>query len=186
LEVEIRSGDKQMATSTKRITGGSLSVFRNHGPVFTLSGKRFAVRGGADPGNVSAETGTPYGPGDVVSLNSRFAGELTLGSGAAAIRGTVYQRLFYTGELNFSGGTVTVPSEDSQAITKNAPFTLSGSLNGYVNNPFVGDPGEPIFSFLLSGEGMATLQLSSFTPSGGNELHEFTSLVYTFHRDANE
>lgn len=175
-----------MASNTKRITGGSLSVFRNLGPIFTLSGKRFTIRGGADPGNVSAGVGSPFKPGAAVSINSHFAGELSLGFGVAAIRGTVYGRLYYTGELTFSGGTIIVPSEDSAAISRYEPFTLSGSLKGFINNPFVGDPGPAVFDTLVSGAGTATLQLSSFVTGGGQQLHEFASLVYTFHRPDDE
>lgn len=169
-----------MATGNKVITGGSLIVIRGLGPVFTLSARRFAIRGGADPGNVSAEVGSPYQAGASVSIDSHFAGELSLGFGPAAIRGTVYPRLYYSGSLTFTGEQVTVPDEDSAAIAKNRPFSLTGSLNGYTQNPLIGNPGNPVFSFLVSGEGMAALQLSSYVPAPGQQLHDFVSLVYTF------
>jgi hypothetical protein len=163
------------------INGGSLNVpGPESGQFFSFSGRGFTVNGAGEPGYVSTASCRPCTAGSVLSLFSSFTGESSLGSGPAMVNGISYSRLYYTGFINF-GGSVTVPSDDLSLITITAPFTFNGFMNGYLQNPFIGDPGPAIFSTMLSGQGIATLQLSSFFDSGlGQRLYSFHSLTYDF------
>ncbi len=115
---------------------------------------------------------------------SRFAGELTLGSGPAVVAGTSYPQLYYTGTIEFRGA-VQVPFVELSVVEISAPFDFDGLLGGYTSNPFVGNPGDPVFSSMLRGNGMAMLRLSSYFDRGlQRRLFNFQSITYNFQPNA--
>ena len=173
-----------MAMTSVAITSGSLSVIGlQGGPVFVLVGNGLSVRGGRDPGNVSAWSCLECGAGTQVSLESLFAGESSLGQGPAVIEGILHSKLFYAGRLHFTG-SATISREDavsvSAAMNVTASFEFEGELKGFLKDPAAGDPGEPVFSRLVKGTGTATLQLAGFSVNGKDRRYAFRSLTYTF------
>ena len=174
--VELPEEDGEM-----RLTGGSLTVRGlSGGPLFQFIGPEFTISNkGADQGNVGAWHCSPCRVGERLNLNSTFAGELGLGSGPACIKGNQYQHLYYTGVIDFYGEVEIEESELAQVFII-GKFTFSGFLNGYEGNPFIGDPGRPIFDVKLSGSGAATVELSGYlTPTHGR-LYDFRSITYRF------
>lgn len=151
-----------------------------HGP-FSFAGRGFAVSGALGEGRVDPAFCSPCAAGSILSLSSYFAGEQSLRPGAATINGVTYNRLYYAGVLRFEGLPVTVPFDDSPIITITAPFTLSGFLNGCTQNQVNGCPDDAVvFSTMLSGQGIATLNLSSFFDPSFGRLYNFQSITYNF------
>lgn len=168
------------------VTNGSLSVAGpSAGPLFAFAGHNLAVSNrGGNPGLTAATFCSPCRAGSTVSLLSRFAGELTLGNGPAVVAGTSYPQLYYTGTIEFRGA-VQVPFVELSVVEISAPFEFDGLLGGYTSNPFVGNPGDPIFSSMLRGNGMATLHLSSYFDKGlDRRLFSFQSITYNFQPNA--
>ena len=166
------------------ITSGSLTADNTSTlGSYSFNGLNFSVSGrGGDFGGVDAASScSPCRTGNIVSLDSIFAGSSTLGSGPATINGVFYDRLFYEGVLTFEGGTVTIPSDDS-GLPLMASFTFSSTLRGCTQRTeAAGCPGGFIFSTMLSGQGIATLQLSSFfDTSRGERLFDFRRITYDF------
>ena len=168
------------------VTNGSLSVAGpSAGPLFAFAGHNLAVSNrGGNPGLTAATFCSPCRAGSTVSLLSRFAGELTLGNGPAVVAGTSYPQLYYTGTIEFRGA-VQVPFVELSVVEISAPFEFDGLLGGYTSNPFVSNPGDPIFSSMLRGNGMATLHLSSYFDKGlDRRLFSFQSITYNFQPNA--
>ena len=149
--------------------------------MFALTGTGLAVRGGRDPGNVSAWSCLECGPGTPVSLDSIFEGELSLGQGPAVVDGVLHSRLYYAGKLRFTGSTA-IPSEKPAAAASSvkASFQLEGELKGFLKDPAAGDPGQAVFSRPVAGKGTATLQLASTVTNGQGPRYTFRNLTYTF------
>ncbi len=168
------------------ITNGSLSVAgASAGPLFAFAGHNLAVSNrGGNPGLTAATFCSPCSAGSTVDLWSRFAGELTLGSGPAVVAGTSYPQLYYAGTIEFRGA-VQVPFVELSLVELSAPFDFGGLLVGYTSNPFIGNPGDPIFSSILHGNGIATLRLSSYFDKGlDRRLFSFQSITYNFQPNA--
>lgn len=166
------------------ITSGSVTLTNAgipHGP-FSFAGQGFAVSGVASEGRVEpASACFPCRAGSTLNLFSYFAGGQSLHSGPATINGVDYVRLFYEGQLRFEGGPVVVPFDDSSLITITAPFTFSGSMLGCSQSTISGCPDNAmVFSTMLSGNGIATLNLSSFSDPSFGRLYEFRSITYNF------
>jgi hypothetical protein len=165
------------------VDGGSLSISGpNRGPVFSFTGQGMSVSNrGGDAGNVSASGCSPCTQGQSVNLNSLFSGELTLGSGPAVVNGISYSQMYYTGTLSFQGATIIVPNSDETILNITAPFTLTGNMSGYLQNPFSNPAVNPVFSTMLDGQGTVLLQLSSYFDTAlGQRLYSFRSLTYNF------
>jgi hypothetical protein len=157
------------------LTGGFVNQYFDY-HTFDFSGVGFRASGFGYFGNTPCE---PCQAGNVINLNDGFAGEDSFHSGPATVNGTNYSLLYYTGAITLRTDSLVIPSDTSSLITITVPFTISGSLNGYLLNPAVGDPGPAIFSMTLSGQGLAVFQLASFdSPSG--RLYDFHSLTYNF------
>jgi hypothetical protein len=164
------------------ITGGNLSVAGlSGGPSFTLQGSGFSATGGRDPGFVAAQLCSPCVEGQTVSAAANFAGELTLGSGQATYGGTSYSNIYYTGNLTFTSNSVMLTATSASSLQIAVPFVLSGSLNGYLQNPFV-SPSDPVFTLVLSGQGIATIEFlrTSYTDGQGRQFFQFRSIDYKF------
>lgn len=160
------------------ITGGNASQPSASSHTYDITGQGFRASGwgyfGRTPCSICPA-------GTVLDLNSTFEGEDGLKYGPATFNGTDYAQLWYTGSLSFETASFVLPQDNSTGlITITVPFTFSGNLNGYLNNPFVGDPGPAIFSLSLSGQGLAVFQVfSSLNPL--NEQHySFRSLTFNF------
>jgi hypothetical protein len=163
------------------VTSGFFSVNGSIGSVFSFEStvQGFAVSNTGNPGDGgSVQRCGPCTGGQTISLNGQFAGESTLTSGPATIGGIEYARLFYAGALQFTADTRIIPSVEQPLLTITAPFTLSGFMEGYstaqLNTP-------PVFTTTLSGQGIATLQLSGHLLSGsGGFVYDFVSIRYDF------
>ncbi len=105
-------------------------------------------------------------------------------SGQATINGVFYSRVFYSGSIFLSGSPMTIPLDDStMPLDVSAAFTMSGNLNVYLNDPSLGDPGPPVFSTTLSGQGIVTLHLqSALTPQG--RIYNQVGVSYSFQPNA--
>lgn len=167
------------------INSGALWVNGNSGPLFSFGNmppQSFAVSNTQHPGDGgNVQRCQPCTGGQTISLNGYFAAESTLTSGPAVVGGISYNQLFYAGALQFTVGNVVVPSIEQSLLTITAPFTLSGFMEGYptsqLNTP-------PIFSTMLSGQGLATLQLSGHFTPGLGYLYDFVSIRYDFSPNA--
>lgn len=145
---------------------------------FNFQGQGFAAGGGRYDGNVPAALCAPCQAGSTLSLNSLFNAS-DLGFGAVTINGTNYSRLYFGGgTFNFSAGSIVLPSTDSSLLTLTTSFDFAGTLEGY-NNSLVGNPGAPVFSTLLTGQGLATVQFST-QMDGTRRLYFFRGITYNF------
>jgi hypothetical protein len=162
------------------VTSGFFSVNASIGSLFSFENtdQGFAVSNTGNPGDGgSVQRCGPCTGGQTISLNGQFAGESTLTSGPATIGGIDYGRLFYAGALQFTADTRIIPSVEQPLLTITAPFMLSGFMEGYstaqLNTP-------PVFTTTLSGQGIATLQLSGHLLPGSSFVYDFVSIRYDF------
>lgn len=163
------------------VTSGSLTVpGLLRAPQYSFAGQNFSVTGhGSDPG--AAPSCSPCTSGDLISLNSVFAGS-SLGLGSLTANGTTFNNLFFVGLFEFTGGTILVPAGITN-ISITAPFTFAGNLAACPLE--AGGPDCPaskqIFSAQFVGQGIATLQLRfSFTNANGASVYDFQSVTYNF------
>jgi hypothetical protein len=147
---------------------------------FSFGGEGFSVSGGSggDGGNLGICTYCPAG--SVLTINSHFAGELTLGYGPATVGGVAYSQMYYTGTLLFSGGgSFVFPADSPDSVTIDVPFTMNGNMNGYLTNPFVSFS-PPVFSLTLSGQGIASLQFRSVIFGPNQRLYLLRGATFNF------
>lgn len=165
------------------ITSGSLSAgnFGPNGMFFSLAGQGLAItnsRMSGDGGGLRARACLPCSAGTLLNISSMFNGNLTLGNGPGTIGNTSYANLFYSGGLTFSG-SVLLPNDGASSMILSAPFTFSGTLHTYLENPIIGsDP--PIFTTLLSGQGIALIEFTSFVGTNGLRTFNFQNITYNF------
>jgi hypothetical protein len=149
---------------TITISGGALTSVGLQGDIsFTLTGDGFSVTGGREAGNTGPLLSCfPCVAGDPINFDSRFVGELTLGSGPATVDGVSYERLWYAGVLAFDGETMAFPG-GSSSVDLTSPFSLVSEggvgersfLEGYLTNPF-SNPGPAVFRVDVTGRGVAS------------------------------
>jgi hypothetical protein len=163
------------------LIGGSLVVRGiSGGPKFHFIAPGFSIsNGGSDPGNVEAQRCSPCRAGERISLNSKFAGDLGLGSGPAKIRGREYPRLYYAGLIEFYG-EIETEEDESPRVVISGEFTFSGFMKGFERNPYVGDPGDAVFDVRLRGSGTATVELLGNLDPAHGRLYFFNSITYKF------
>jgi hypothetical protein len=114
--------------------------------------------------------------GSIINASMPFDFE---NSGGATING-VHYTVFYTGSMFLSSNPITLPLDDpTLPLVVTAAFTMSGNVNMYLNDPSLGDPGPPVFSTTLSGQGIVTLQLQSALV-GGQRHYNQVGVLYTF------
>jgi hypothetical protein len=157
--------------SVPRPGGGPAFSFGNAGQGFAVSNPGFRGDGG------SLSPCFPCRAGQLTSISANFAGEFGLGHGAATIGGINYSQVYYTGVVSLSAPLVAIPFDTSPLITIEVPFTLSGFINGYETSA---RDTSPIFSMMLSGQGVATMILRSYFVEGFGQLYEFQSVTYNF------
>ena len=163
------------------INSGSVSFQGLNGvTIFSFAGQGLSVNGSAE-GFPHASACFPCRPGDSLPL-SAIAGFGSLGSGSATVNGHFYQNLFFDGHFTFEASSVVLPFDESPFLTITAPFTFNSLMQGCSQSTFGGPcPGGYVFSTMLSGQGIATLQLSSFfDPVLGQRLYNFRSITYNF------
>jgi hypothetical protein len=117
----------------------------------------------------------PCAPGTTLDLGGEFHGPDAAGSGV--VDGVTYPEIF----LNGMTGTFSSPSFDisgDQAITIMRNFTFSGSVRGYLLNPFVHGFTEPVFTKSLTGQG--TVRSEFLFNDDETPLFFATSLQYEF------
>ncbi|HEV2801709.1 MAG TPA: PEP-CTERM sorting domain-containing protein [Pyrinomonadaceae bacterium] len=164
------------------ITSGSLTIPRpSSGPNFSFGNPElgFAVsNAGYERGDGGSFLGcAPCTAGQLISVNARFIGGSTLGFGPATVGGVNYERVYYQSAiLDFNAPLVAIPLDNSPLVTINVPFTMTGNIGLWL------DPDQPpaFFTTTVSGQGIATMQLSGvFTESHG-WLYNFQSITYNF------
>lgn len=157
------------------ITSGSINFPSRSGGTFSLSGNGLTVNGGL---NFAPSLCAPCIAGD--SINPSF---LRLGldvrSGSGVVGGVTYDHLYYESYMELQSQSLFVPDDTSSLITLTVPFTFSASMMGCGQSTINGCA-SPIFSTTLTGQGWATLELSSYLDAYGNRLYDFKSVSYNF------
>lgn len=170
------------SADTLMLTSGSVSLLGVDGATAStpLAGPGLVFSGAAHDYAFSLAKCQPCGAGFVQTLSSRFGLSEGIYHGPATYNGTSYSDLWYTGSMNFESASFVVGG-DLDNIVFTADFTMTGNMSAYFQDPFIGDPGPAVFSTLLTGRGIATLEMSSiFSPSLGGRIYTLKSLTYTF------
>lgn len=182
LVAAVFAGSYEARADSLNITGGTFSQQGGLTGIFSLMGQDFSVNGRPGDFGAHAVRCTTCEVGSVVNISVRFSG-LGLGGGDGTINGVAYSRLFFRGQIEFLSAGVTGPPLDpsSRIITVTTPFTLSGSLKVYTEEPdFSPITVTPIFSSAVSGQGMATFQLVSEGRINGQGPFSYLSVTYNF------
>jgi PEP-CTERM motif len=158
------------------ITSGSASIHPLLGGPFTLGGGGLTASGGVD---VGLQNGSLFSAGQTASLLSFTVGG-DIDAGSAVVNGVSFPNVFYGGFLRFDGSLPAL-SGPLGAFTLNVPFSFTGSLQGCLHHLFVGPcaPGSLVFDTLLTGQGMATVELLGFELAGGRH-YEIRNVTYNF------
>jgi len=165
------------------ITSGYLTVpsrFTNATFSFGNAAQGFAVsnvgyRGG--DGGVIGSACSPCLSGETVSISGRFSDGGNLGFGPATVGGVNYERVYFPfANLVFNAPLIVVPFDNSPVVTINVPFTMTGGISLSSAN----DEQPPFFSTTFSGQGIATLRLSSYLGSPNVWFHDFLGVTYNF------
>jgi len=134
----------------------------------------------ADTGGFSIPSG-PYKPGDSIDASGILSGDQTLHCGPAYYNGTSYPKLWYAGSLRFQANPVTAPGSSAGPARVRTDFSCSGNLIAYLKNPFLGNPGPPVFDTDLEGRGKTTLHLTApYGSAGGVLLRDVRAWLYCF------
>ena len=156
------------------ITSGSISKGQTNSVNFGLGGDGlfFAGHGSSNALFCSSCPG-----GSIVNASMPFVFEH---SGQATINGIFYSQVFYSGSIFLSSSPITIPLNDpTLPLEVSAAFTMTGNVNIHLNDPALGDPGTPIFSSTISGQGIVTLHLTSAIV-GGQRLYDQRGVSYRF------
>jgi hypothetical protein len=119
---------------------------------FAFEGEGFSLTGFAEAfsSTLSLEC-FPCAPGTTLDLGGAFHGPDAAGSGV--VDGVTYSEIF----LNGMTGTFSSPSFEisgDQALTMMRNFSFTGTISGYLLNPFVHGFTEPAFTKTLTGHGI--------------------------------
>ena len=165
------------------ITSGSFSVARpNRSPVYTFTGVNFSVTASKGDGIFTGpeQSCFPCVGGDIIKVTSTFIAE-SLGKGTVTLNGMTFDNVTMSGPITFTGPNLIMPTSDAAFLTLTAPFTLSGSLSGCIDNHVFC---QPVFTVDVTGSGIATIQLFSYLTPLGDRLFEFQSVTYTIENTA--
>jgi hypothetical protein len=140
-------------------------------PFYSLEGQDFLHGGpGGDGGFVPSTFCSPCAAGSIVDLSSYFTGSSLAGN--TTLNGVDYsvQSIDRSGFLDFVAPSIAVPASDLSLLILTEIFTFSGALSlpGGVNVD-------------MTGQGLATLQLSSLDQSGTGRLYSFDDVRYNFY-----
>jgi hypothetical protein len=158
------------------VTRGTLTVPGPlFGPRFNLIGENFSLSGGGEFGNAGPQHCSGCVSGDLISVNSIFAGS-SLGGGGITIDGSTFSGPL-AGVFQFSGNGILLPAGMSN-VTVSGPFAFSGSFIVCGSDPC---QGPIIFSTQLVGSGQVMIDLlfSGLTPLG-HSIYTFRSVTYVF------
>ena len=159
------------------ITSGGLGRGRTAEVHFALGGDGLSFNG---HGFSTANFCSSCPGGSIINASMPFDFE---NSGGATINGVHYP-VFYTGSMFLSSSPITMPLDDpTLPVIVSAAFTMSGNVNMYLNDPSLGNPGPPVFSSTLSGQGIVTLRLTSALV-GGQRLYDQRGVFYNFQPNA--
>ncbi len=121
---------------------------------FHLEGDGFVLTGFAEA--YSSSLGllcTPCRPGATLDLGGAFVGPRA--EGRAVVDGVTYSQIFLDGMTGtFSSPSFQIAGSGDLSVARE--FTFSGTVSGYLLNPFVHGLTEPAFTKTLSGRGTAT------------------------------
>jgi hypothetical protein len=154
------------------ITSGNIDFQWSQIGTFSLVGQDFAVNG---VDNVIVSLCETCRPGDVLRIGLSTNSLIGI---SATVNGAHYDHLFFEGSFELSGGSFTVPSENSTLTT---PFTFTGRILGCKVDPFVSGcaPNNLLFSTTLSGQGVAFLYFVSILDSNPI-IQQQRSLTFQF------
>lgn len=163
---------------TVTITSGTVVQVPQGNHTYDLSAPGFRASGS---GNFGRTPCVPCTPGTITNFVTEFAGEDSLKSGPGTFNGVDYSQLYYTGRLTLTIGDINLPADGSTGlITLNLPFTLTGNLNAFTQNPVIGFPGPAIFSVNVAGQGTAVFEFLSFLNPTFGQLYQVQSMTYNF------
>ncbi|HKS28530.1 MAG TPA: PEP-CTERM sorting domain-containing protein [Pyrinomonadaceae bacterium] len=158
------------------ITSGDATFTRSAGGFFTFSSGNTTLRGGIDFAPLSC---SPCTAGEAVNLSfNRVGGDIRGTSGV--IDGVSYNSFYNETWLKFETDTLFVPDDTSSIITLTVPFTFTGKMLGCTQSTVGGPCPSPIFSTMLSGQGLVTLELYSYVFANGLRVYETRSISYNF------
>jgi PEP-CTERM motif len=168
------------------LTGGSVDTNLSLGLArVDFEGNGFSMRAGVDGFVAPAELAcTPCGPGTTVSLGAAFPSS-TRAAGSATVDGVRYPQLFFdgmTGDFSTRSFTLSGRSDVNVAL----PFTFSGTVNGYLEDPFSVGFTSPVFTRHLSGTGVASAKFFFINDSTSGPLFTIggESLRFDFGRSS--
>jgi hypothetical protein len=172
-------GPQEARADNVIITGGSISRGQTPQSVaFGLSETGLSFSG---HGAIGAVFCSSCPGGSVVDASTPFVFE---NAGQATVNGVFYQRVFYSGSIFLSSSPIAIPLDDSTLpLDVSAAFTMNGNVIGYLNDPSLGDPGPPVFSTTISGQGIVTLRLTSAVIDG-RRLYDQRGVFYNFQPNA--
>lgn len=163
---------------TIAITGGSFVQVPFGDHTYNLTGAGFRASGFGYFGRTFC---LPCAPGVTNNFVAEYVGSDALKGGPATFGGVDYASVFYSGRITLTIPEITLPADGAEGlITLNLPFTLTGNLNAYQNDPFVGPPGPAVFSVGLTGQGTASFKLLSYFLAGHEQTYAIQSMTYNF------
>ena len=150
-----------------KVTAGSLCLIENGIRSFNMSAGLLAVSLHLSDSGAFFIPSKKF-PGETYSCGGQLAGDQTLHNGPVDYNGQAHPLIWFTGTLKFVSKAFAVPGNGATPVTKTAKFKMSGNLQGFFNNPFIGPPGPAVFDVTLSGKGVATVRFSATTgmPAG--------------------
>jgi hypothetical protein len=141
------------------VTAGSLCLIENGVPSFNLSAGPLALSLHlSDSGFLIP---SKKFPGETYSCGGQLSGDQTLHNGPVDFSGEHHALLWFVGTLEFVSKAFAVPANGPKPVTKTVAFTMSGNLQGFLNNPFIGPPGPAVFDVTLTGKGSATVRFAA-------------------------
>ena len=169
-----------MPTAVK-VTAGSLCLIENGVRNFNLSAGPLALSLHlADNGSLVIPA--KKFPGETYSCGGQLSGDQTLHNGPLDFNGERHALLWFLGTLEFVSTPLATPANGGAPVTKTVKFTMSGNLQGFLNNPFIGDPGPAVFDVTLTGKGAATVRFAATSGWPGMPDGRWVrSLFHQFH-----
>jgi hypothetical protein len=162
------------------INTGSLSFVGEglfaHGQ-FAFGGNGLSLQGFIN----EAVTPGCYGcvPGTAVNLDTSL---YELNFGPATVGSESFPRLWYTGKMVLTIGTVMLPPlEPGSFVSFSVPFAMNAFMDGCKNNPFLyGCLDAPVFSTQIVGQGLATVELYHYYNPQMGDFYDIRGITYNF------
>ena len=128
---------------------------------YNFSGLNFSTQGGTVDGSTQQVSSlcifSPCGSGTLVSASST---PTLQGLPVTVVNNVTYAPSLFDSDLIIIAPQIALPDSTLDTIILQTPFSLNGMLtvNGQVNGVFM-----PVFSTMITGQGIATLTLSRFS-----------------------